>query len=164
MEGVRKFLFDPQLPLWRYCLIAVPLALIPSLVFSSFASWLAGALGFHLTSAPDIPLSLETALFWVVVLSPALETLFLAFFLLILSSFGMPRLLVACLSALLWASFHGAYAGLWFFGVLWSFFVFSCAFLAWRQQSFARGYLAAAVPHAMVNLCAVLFIVFERRG
>jgi hypothetical protein len=85
------------------------------------------------------------------------ETLLLAFVLNILSNWIKPKLPVAAISALLWGGLHGLYAPIWFFGTVWSFFVFSCAFLAWRERSFRAAFVAAALPHALVNLTVYLF-------
>jgi hypothetical protein len=93
-----------------------------------------------------------------VVFSPVFETLLLAFVINILSNWIKPKLPVAGASALLWGAIHGLYAPIWFFGTFWSFFVFSCAFLAWKERSFGAAFVAAALPHALVNLTIFLFI------
>ena len=40
---------------------------------------------------------------------------------------------------------------LWFVGTAWSFFVFSCLYLTWRRVSFRHAYVAALVPHMLIN-------------
>ena len=157
MEWVRKVLFNTAQPLWRYCLIAFPLALLPSLALSAAAEWVAAATDLHPSPAPQQQLT-PGNIFSMLVFGPAAETLLLAFVLLLLSGLTRRTLPLAGLSAFVWALFHGAFGALWFFGVIWSFFVFSCAYLAWRPRSFARGFLAAAVPHALVNTTVVLFV------
>ena len=70
------------------------------------------------------------------------------------------KFVVAGVSALLWACLHGLFTLLWFFGVAWSFFVFSCAFIAWRKHSFRHGFIAAWVPHALNNMTGLTIGLF----
>ncbi|MDD2924563.1 hypothetical protein [Rhodoferax sp.] len=93
-----------------------------------------------------------------VVVAPVIETLLLAAILWVLSLLSQNLLLVAAASAVIWAGFHATFGALWFFGTVWSFFVFSCAYLTWRKVSFPRAYFAAALPHAFVNLTVVLIL------
>ncbi|WP_225539968.1 hypothetical protein [Xanthomonas sp. XNM01] len=92
-----------------------------------------------------------------VLLAPLIETLVLIAFLALLPArIGIvPR---AAISALLWGGLHALAAPFWFFGVVWSFFVFSCGWLAWRPESFAHGFAAAAIPHALQNLTVFLVL------
>jgi hypothetical protein len=158
MSWICRFLFNTRQPFWRYCLVAYPLALIPSLFLSAAWYWFSEVSGVKLTPAPVVSPYFATTFFLVVVFSPVLETLLLVFFIYIFSKVTNRNLVIAWLSALLWACMHGAVAGAWFFGVVWNFFIFSCAYLAWRRHSFAKGYFAAALIHALINLSAVLFI------
>ena len=48
----------------------------------------------------------------------------------------------------------------WFFGTVWSFYVFSLGYLAWRPVSYKHALGAAAVPHALVNASALLMQFF----
>jgi len=68
---------------------------------------------------------------------------------------------VATLSALVWGCLHGLADPLFFgkfFGTVWNFFVYSCAYLAWRKVSFAHAYVATATPHALHNLIIFLIV------
>ena len=67
--------------------------------------------------------------------------------------------IVAGISAICWGLLHGLKAPLWFFGTAFSFFVFSCAYLWWRQVSFRHAFAAAALPHALIN-ATVMTLVF----
>ena len=155
MQAIRRFLLEPYLPLWRYCLLAFPLALIPSVAIYGAAESIARALGADLSRLrpPDHEVTLFSA-FGIIVFAPAVETLLLAGGLSILQKFFSLRVHAAVASAVAWGIVHGLQGPLWFFGVVWSFFVFSCAFQAWRKWGFGRAYLAAAVPHALINLTA----------
>jgi hypothetical protein len=154
----RSLLFDPVEPMWRYCLIAVPTALVPSIIL------FAGALGVLRFAGVDVQRFMppETSasvgdFIGAVIFSPVAETYLLAWLILCLSSGGFRPVVVASGSAVIWGCFHALFGALWFFGTVWSFFVFSCAFIAWRKISFKHAYVAAAVPHALINLSAVLF-------
>ena len=152
MQKICNFLFDTGKPLWRFCLLAFPLAFIPSIGLVAGVNWLFDVLGVHFNGVP--PHYAGTAYDFLIVglLGPALETCLLAFVIYVLSEFFERKLVIACISAFLWACLHGASAALWFFGVIWSFFVFSCAYIVWRKQSFWYGFIAAAVPHALNNI------------
>ena len=96
-----------------------------------------------------------------VVFAPLVETLILAALLAL-----MPRrwgiASKAITSAMIWGGLHAMAAPFWFFGTVFSFFVFSCSYLVWRQKSFACGFAIAALPHALINLSAfVLTAIFD---
>lgn len=90
-----------------------------------------------------------------VVFAPLVETLLLAGTLKLVADFTQNPLRLAVCSALIWGVFHGLFGALWFFGTVWSFFVFSCAYLAWRKCSFSHAYFAAALPHMLINATAM---------
>lgn len=124
------------------------------------ASALVEAAGFH-TELMQAPPRSATPLEFVaaVVLAPLVETWLLGLTLALIARFAKQPVLVATLAALAWGCLHGLYGWLWFFGTAWSFFVFSCAFLAWRGHSYRRAFTAAAATHALVNLAAMLVIM-----
>jgi hypothetical protein len=164
MHRFRKFLFSADRPLWQYCLSAVPLALIPSLAIGTTAEWFIGLMGIQLASNQPTHQGTFQDVFVSAAIDPAIETVFLAFGVFVLSRLSDRTFFVAGASAFLWASLHGAFSVLWFFGVIWSFFVYSCAYLAWRERSFTHGYIAAAVPHGLVNLVMMVAIITQKRG
>jgi membrane protease YdiL (CAAX protease family) len=84
--------------------------------------------------------------------APIAETLLLAGIISLLSRAGFSSLAVATISAIAWGCAHAMFGALWFFGTVWAFFVFSCAYISWRKVSFQRAYIAAAAPHALINL------------
>lgn len=96
--------------------------------------------------------------FGAVVFAPVFETFMLAGLLGVLLSTSLRPTACAAISAVLWGGFHGLFGALWFFGTAWSFFVFSCGYISWRRASFRHGFLAAAVPHALVNSIAILLL------
>jgi hypothetical protein len=162
MQKVRRFLLDPRPPLWRYCLLAFPLALVPSLTLAILAFTVAVAFGVdtaHL-QPPHRDATINTALN-LIVFAPVIETLLLAGGIYILKKCITKSIAIAFVSALAWGSLHATVTLILFFGTVWSFFVFSCAYLAWRKWGFGRAYIAAAVPHALINLTAFGVIVLS---
>lgn len=90
-----------------------------------------------------------------VVQAPVLETFLLALFLTIAGRLLRRAWVLAAVSAVLWGLLHGSISPLWFLPAGWSFFVYSCSYLAWRRHSLTHAILAAAIPHALVNLASV---------
>ena len=157
MNATRALLFDTSMPLWRYCLLAFPIALLPSLALFASANVILRALGVdpdHF-QAPQIHATVLDA-FGATVFSPVTETLLLAGGLRILSNFSKRKLPLAVASAVAWGCLHALFGALWFFGTVWSFFVFSYAYLTWRERRLARAFTVAAVPHALINLTVVI--------
>lgn len=141
-------------PFWLQCLAYFPIAALPSLALLALAEALFIAAGIDPTELRRASMAPTGAKFLSgVVLAPLVETLLLAAGLWLLQLGSKRPLFVAGTSALAWGALHGIPG---FFGAVWSFFVFSCAYLAWREESFAKGFLAAAVPHALVNLSVFL--------
>jgi hypothetical protein len=149
-------LLKPQVPLWRYTLEAWSLALIPSLLLAVPAVGLVMLLGIPVESVTPSGIDISgRTIISAVVIGPVIETAVLCLVLTVLSRYLKGSILVASISAVIWGFMHGLFGVLWFFGTVWSFFVFPCAFLAWRRQSIRAAFIAAAVPRALVNLCVI---------
>ena len=159
MRSIVKRMLKPGVSYRRYVLSRKPLAMLPSLLLAATAYGVANALGVRTEyiGAPEREVSAVETL-GMVVIAPVVETLLLAGLLWFLSLLSRNVVFVAVIAALLWASFHASYGALWFFGTVWSFFVFSCAYFAWRRLSFARAFFAAAVPHSLINLTVMLVL------
>ena len=142
--------------------MAFPLALFPSLALFAGVYFLLAATGVD-TSAIQPPSRSATVseVFGAVVFAPVVETYLLSLVLRGLLRATSSPLLAATASAVVWGALHGAIAPLWFFGSVWSFFVFSCAFIGWQGRSFKQAYLAAAVPHALINLTVMATVALE---
>lgn len=159
---IRNFLLEPIQPLWRYCLTAVPIALFPTLGLFVIACGILSFIGVNVTELllqrPSIATntSVIVSVFGSVFFAPIVETFLLAGLLKILSKVSSHPVFIAAYAAIIWGGLHGLFGILWFFGTVWSFFVFSCSFIAWRKSSFKHAFIAAAIPHALVNLIAVL--------
>lgn len=157
-ERVERFLFRPRRPLWRFCLVAAPLALAPSLFISALL-----ILGLKLAGVDTLRLlpSFDPQLTWywlarLVLMGPIVETMVLAAGIWILQRFLKRPMRVAVVSAVLWGVAHGLDGPIRALGTGWSFFVFSAAYISWRQHSRTSAYLAAGIPHSLANLCVLL--------
>jgi hypothetical protein len=156
-------IFDPRVPFTHYTLAAWHLALIPSIALVLVAHFLFASAGTDVTAlqrpARD-PAQRNLAL--VLALSPLIETVVLGLWLRVLGLVTQRPVVLATLSALSWGAAHAAFHPMWFFGTVWSFYVFSRGWLAWRPVSYIHAFGAAALPHALVNASAVLVQVFAR--
>lgn len=155
-KSLKEFLFTPQMPLWRWCLLAFLLAFVPTTVLVLLlvgALHLAGVDFQTLVRAP-MQVSASTALL-VILLAPLFETFVLAVGIHLLQALSKRRGFVVSVSAILWGIAHALGGVLAFVGTAWSFFVMSCGYLAWHERDPAKGFLAAAVPHLLNN--ALLF-------
>jgi len=153
LRFLSQVLFGRSRPLWQHCLLAFPIAVIPSLSLIAFVYALVMALGLSadLLKPPNVEPTLWE-LVGTVLFAPLVETLLLAGVLRLLSMLSANTPFIAAVSGLLWGALHATRAVLWFFGTAWSFFVFSCLYLAWRRVSFKHAYVAALVPHMLINI------------
>jgi hypothetical protein len=94
-----------------------------------------------------------------VVFSPMVETLLLSFGITVISLFTKRKAVLAVLSAILWAALHSLMSPAWGLVVLWPFFVFSCAYLAWRPKSWVKAIWVALCIHALQNVLPALAMV-----
>jgi hypothetical protein len=161
MRAFSKFLLQPEVPLWKYCLVAYPLAMIPSIIFYALVRGTLAAAGLNVgaISAPDRSTSLGEVL-GSVAFAPVAETFLLAGVLSILSLLSSRRMVIAAMSAVIWGALHATLGALWFFGTAWTFFVLSCAYLGWRPISFKFAFVAALVPHVLIN-SSVMFLLWS---
>ncbi len=164
MKRLIDFLFNTNTPLWRYCLLVLPLATIPSAALLVTAGLLLQLAGLDPTRySPPAPTFSPWAVIASTTIAPIFETFLLAAAIAILSVFITSKIRVAIVSAVLWGIFHGLFGLLWFFGSAWSFFVLSCAYLAWRGKSFKHAYYAALIPHVLNNTIATIVLSLTTR-
>lgn len=146
-------LLVPQTPLWRYCLEAWPVAFVPSVALLAVAGalylWAGGDMEAN-ALPPDE--SFWGAMLGSGLVAPVVETLLLAALVSLLQRSIRSPVLIATVSAIVWGSLHALVEVFWFFGTVWSFFVFTCAYLAWRRDSFRSAFIAACVPHILINV------------
>jgi hypothetical protein len=155
--------FDATRSFTHYCLLAWHLALIPSIALVLVAHWVVTAAGADVAAIQRPAVDPERRNLWIALtLAPLIETAVLGLLLHLLGFVTRRPNMLAALSALCWGAAHAALYPMWFFGTVWSFFVFSRGWLAWRPVSYKHAFGAAAVPHALVNASAVLVQFFAR--
>lgn len=142
--------------LTQHVLLAWPVALLPSVALLGLVYGLLQLLGIDSTTfAPPERQVTAWQVFGVVVFAPLVETLLLGAGLWLLTRLSRRPLFVATASSALWGCAHGVSGLIWFAGTFWTFYVLSCCYLAWRPVAWWRAYVAAAVPHALINLTAM---------
>lgn len=131
---VLSLLFDTRVPVGKYIIRAGVLSLVPSLAIAFILS-LIGLGGEQ--ALPQFEREAGPVFLFVlmVIVGPALETLFLGLGLWLLSFVLRDPVRKALGSCAIWAALHSSQALLWGPVVVWPFFVFSCAYLAWRRKS-----------------------------
>jgi hypothetical protein len=148
--------------LLRHCLLAWLTGLLPSIGFLALAHGVLALLGID--SAPfqrDDVVPTFKAAFYAVAIAPLVETLLLGALLWLLSLLSPRPLFVAAVSGVLWGCVHGRLGLLAFFGTFWSFYVFSCSYLAWRPLGWWKAVVVAVLPHALDNLILMLLLLAD---
>lgn len=155
------FPFNTNMPMKKYILRMGLISLIPSL----FIVFLLAAAGIMTEKTrpnlSKVMVDPVIGFFSMVIISPAVETLMMSFFLFLLSLITKHRIKLAALSAVLWACIHSLLAPAWGLGVIWPFFIFSCAYLAWRPRSFLRALWVTFWIHVFQNFFPGLIILFN---
>jgi len=157
MRDLLRPLYSPRTKqFWLYVPLAAVVAAAGSLAIlftvNHFTDWLGPEV-----EGPSIAISWGE-LFGLVIFAPVVET---ALLLLTLRLFQWTRPpYSAALASLVWGGLHALIYPVWFFGTVWSFFVFACAALAWHQKSPKHAFFAAALPHADINSSTYDFPVF----
>jgi hypothetical protein len=145
----------------EYCLIAWHVALLPSIALVALAYVIFSTAGADVGALQKPARDIANRNVWITVLAaPIVETLVLAAGIALIGLITPHREVIAIISALAWGGLHAWFYPLWFFGVVWSFYVFSRGYLAWRPVSVKHALGAAAVPHALVNSSALLMQFF----
>jgi hypothetical protein len=159
---LKDVLFERSRPFWQHCVLAFPLALIPSVTLVGVVASLFTLFGQSSDGMwpAERELTVVRAISMVLV-APIIETFVLAALLRLLSAICKNPRLVAAISAMLWGTLHGISGPMWFFGTVWSFFVFSSLYLTWRQVSFKHGYAAAMIPHLLINATAMVTLAIS---
>jgi membrane protease YdiL (CAAX protease family) len=157
----RLFLTDNPLPMKKYIIVMACISLFPSLL----AAILLSATGLFGQIGPDVEgwkqkgVPVGVVILDVLVIGPLVETLLMALIIFILSLGIKSQMRVAIASAILWGILHSLVSPAWGLIVWWPFFIFSCAYLTWRQQSWRKGYWAAAAIHFLQNSIPAIGVI-----
>jgi len=142
--------------MWKYILRTGLISLVPSLVIAMILG-LTGLITEE--TGPEFKGPALGLLIGLVVISPPLETLLMAGGLWILSFITKRQVLLAVISAFIWAVIHSLVAPAWGLGVIWPFFVFSCSYLGWRRRSWWRAILVTSCVHAFQNILPAIAVI-----
>jgi hypothetical protein len=152
-------------PMRSYIFRMALLSLVPSLLVGSLVvlSGLFSEVGPQFKKeglGPPIPAA-ATIFFLLVIFCPVVETLLMALGIAVMGLFTRKKVMLAMLSAVVWGLLHSLASPGWGLIVCWPFFVFSCAFLAWRPKSWLKALWAAACIHALQNLLPGLVLAID---
>ncbi|WP_152682715.1 hypothetical protein [Caenimonas sp. SL110] len=160
MQPIKKVLFEQSPPLWRHILLLWPMAVLPALAVGGLAHLIAHALGvgqaFGLGAHPGVSLA---SAFQSILFAPLVETLLLALLIEACAFFRLNKLLIAVIAGVIAGLLHAIASPIWFFTSAWAFFVYACAYLAWRPSSVPVAFTAAALVHALNNLVAAVLLL-----
>ena len=152
----RSFLFDTSISMRRYVLRMGLISVIPSMAIG-IALGAAGLVNEETAPSFEGPPLLVLVSCWFI--GPAIETLLMSFVLWVLSFFTKRMVLLAVISALIWAILHSLAASAWGLVVFWPFFIFSCSYLAWRQKAWWRAVWVTCCVHTFQNFLPGLLVV-----
>lgn len=152
-----KFVQNVNQPWWRYVPYTFLIAFIPSMLISV-------ALGLIVPMSSSVNFGKLTIglILSLVLLAPLLETLIMWPVISGIQRIGVKRpIVVAAISALVWAVFHSLQTPVWGLTVGWSFFIFSLCFVSWKTVSNMKAYLMTFSIHAMQNSLAVGYLLLR---
>ena len=159
----RWWAVQPTGSLFLDCIVAWNVALFGSILLVLAAHAVFSSAGADVSALQKPPVELQPRNVWMAALAaPLIETAVLGLLLRLLQFASRRRQLLAVLSALSWGGAHAWFHPLWFFGTVWSFYVFSRGWLAWQPVSYKHAFGAAALPHALVTSSALLMQFFAR--
>lgn len=148
-----RLLFDTSRGMRRYIIRAWLLSLIPSLAIGIAIAALGGLNGQEPIGTKLGNPGPGELLFLLLVFAPVVETFLLAGILWLLRRLVTRRVYpLAALSALVWAVLHIPNGVVIPFVIAWPFFVFSCAYIAWRPRAWWRAIFVTATVHLLQNL------------
>lgn len=147
--SIFRQLLNPQRSIYRAAPFLAVITFLPAFAISEIVGSLSRLGGYDFTS-PTFDLS-GFGLVLVVVLGPFLETLLLAGGIWLISRFIKSDYLVSITSALIWGILHSLQSPLWGFSIVWPFFVFSRAYMAWRPTGKSNAIGIAWLTHALHN-------------
>lgn len=162
--ALHRLLTDQQSGLLAYCtqawlMVQIPVLVITSAVYIAVEYFGVSKDGRFRNVADAAPTF--GGAFASIALAPILETALLILLISFIRRYASKRLTIAACGGLVWGCIHGFAAIFWFPGAAWAFFLFSYAYLVRRNVSALQGWIAAAVPHALMNTTGVTLQLIE---
>lgn len=149
--------FLKRIPFSLFCVLMTLAALVPSSAIYYLSQYIFSLLFDDISkySPPQLTISVESVL-GTVVFAPVFETLILAAVIYFLQAIISKKIWIYLISAVFFGALHGLSGALWFFGTVWSFLVFTYCFLLWSSENSLKAFLAACIPHMLLNSVACL--------
>ena len=151
-----SLLFNNQMPIWKYVLSAGLISLVPSIIISIILG-LTGIMTEE--TGPEFEGSAIGLFIGLIIIGPPLETLLMGVLFRLLSFITKRPVRLSIISAIIWATLHSLLAPAWGLGVIWPFFVFSCAYLSWRRRSWRHAILVTSCVHAFQNTLPTIILI-----
>jgi hypothetical protein len=145
---------NPGNSVLQYILWMGPISVIPSLILGFVILAIVGE-----KQGPQFEGDPLVLFFGVLFCSPVLETLLMVPILWLISLVVRPPIVIALTSAFIWAVLHSLAAPAWGFVIFWPFFVFSCAYLAWRKRSWWLAIAVTTTLHMFQNVLPSLALL-----
>lgn len=161
-RNAMAWLLRRRRPMWQQCLAYASIAFVPALGAAASLEALLTAFGIDPADfeRQDITGGLGDFIAAVLV-APLAETVVLGFCIGALSFASRRKVFIAVSSGAIWGVVHARLGVLALVPTGWAFFVFSCAYITWRRDSYRSAFIAAAVAHGLYNatllVAAVLF-------
>lgn len=143
-----------------YVPLATAVAMIPSIALAAIT--IRVALWFDPDFFSSRPAPPPETLFTVLISSvpvPLVETWIVLWIIRKVRRFAHRPVSIAACTAVICAAAHELAIPLWFFGTVWSFFVFSYGFLVWQPYSSRHAFFAMFLPHALLNFLVGLSMI-----
>jgi hypothetical protein len=147
-------LFNSSRSIYRAAPLLALVTFIPATMIIWLTTWLLEVAGVTNLQLPSVTLK-GWGLPMAAVLGPLVETALLAAGLWLITRVVDKPKVASAISATCWALLHGLFAPLWFVGVLWPFYIFSRAYLAWRCTGRSNAIGIAWLTHALHNSLAI---------
>jgi hypothetical protein len=96
----------------------------------------------------------------VVLFAPMIETMLLSAGIRLISFVTTRPIVIATVSAVAWGCLHFVEFRIQGIVVIWPFFIFSSAYLAWRPVGWRQAYVVAMTLHMLQNLVPGLLLLF----
>lgn len=95
-------------------------------------------------------------LFGYILIAPIIETFILGLLIKLFLRSKQEHLTICIVSSIFFGGLHSFVNPVYFFGTIWSFFIFSHCYLTWLNRSIKKAYVAALIPHVFINSISAL--------
>jgi hypothetical protein len=158
-----RWMTDRHSGLLRYCiriwlLVQIPVFIYLSAVYVSIAYFGVSKDILRNTAAFELTVR-EAAL--KIAIGPFAETAILVILIAILRHCRISNLRIATCSGIAWGCAHGVVAVVWLPGTAWAFYMFTQAYLVRQKVSEVQGWIAAGVPHSLLNATGYGILVVD---